>query len=143
MRSIPDSPENTPHQSKPPPHSAAHSSQPRRRLRDRRPRTTLTPSKHAHAACCTLHRMRVTGILWKSLAVGRAVASARSTDAGRRRSTDAMDATPAPNRLRSRSSPPDEDRSRSPPRNRRRPAMRHCPCAQVTARPRRAPQARV
>jgi hypothetical protein len=28
---------------------------------------------------------------------------------------------PAPNRLRSRSSPPDEDRRRSPPRNRRRP----------------------
>ena len=31
---------------------------------------------HAHAACCvsvTLHRMRVAGILWKRLAVGRAV----------------------------------------------------------------------
>ncbi len=49
---------------------------------------------HAHAACCTLHRVRVAGILWKSLAVGRAVASAQSTDAGRRRSTGAMDATP-------------------------------------------------
>ena len=62
-------------------------------------------------------------------------------------------------RLRSRSSPPDEDRRRSPPRNRRRPATppraqaaRHTapgagqpqatpPRAQVTARPCRAPQA--
>ena len=81
MRIIPDSPENTPHQSKPLPHSAAHTSQPRRRLRGRRPRATRTPSRvqtpHAHAACCTLHRMRVAGILWKSLVVGRAVASAR------------------------------------------------------------------
>ena len=49
---------------------------------------------HTHAACCTLHRMRVVGILWKSLAVGRAVASARSTDTGRRRPTGAMDTTP-------------------------------------------------
>jgi hypothetical protein len=46
------------------------------------PSRVQTP--HAHAACCTLHRMRVVGILWKSLVVGRAVASARSTDAGRR-----------------------------------------------------------
>ena len=47
-------------------------------------------------------------------------------------------------RLRSRSSPPDEDRRRSPPRNRRRPAAQPQatpPRAQVTARPRRAPQA--
>ena len=39
----------------------------------KRPRNQ-TP--HAHAACCvsvTLHRMRVAGILWKRLAVGRAV----------------------------------------------------------------------
>ena len=63
MRGIPDSLENTPHQSKPLPHSAAHTSQPRRLLRGRRPRATRTPSRvqtpHAHAACCTLHRMRV------------------------------------------------------------------------------------
>ena len=42
----------------------------------KRPRNQ-TP--HAHAACCvsvTLHRMRVAGILWKRLAVGRAVACA-------------------------------------------------------------------
>jgi hypothetical protein len=87
---IPESLENTSHQSKPLPHSATHTSQPRRRPRGRRPRATRTPSHvqtpHAHAACCTLHRMRVAGILWKSLVVGRAVASARSTDAGRRRS---------------------------------------------------------
>ena len=44
MRIIPDSPENTTHQSKSLPHSAAHTSQPRRRLRGRRPRATLTPS---------------------------------------------------------------------------------------------------
>ena len=47
---------------------------------------------------------------------------------------------PAPNRLRSRSSPPDEDRRRSPPRNRRRPARRHCPARRLlpvpAARPR-------
>jgi hypothetical protein len=65
-----------------------HTSKPRRLLRGRRPRATRTPSRvqtpHAHAACCTLHRMRVAGILWKSLVVGRAVASARSTDAGGR-----------------------------------------------------------
>ena len=80
MRIIPDSPENTPHQSKPLPHSAAHTSQPRRRPLGRRPRATRTPSRvqtpHAHAACCTLHRMRGAGILWESLVVGRAVASA-------------------------------------------------------------------
>jgi hypothetical protein len=104
---IPDSPENTPHQSKPLPHSAVHTSQPRRRLRGRRPRATRTPSRvqtpHAHAACCTLHRMRVAGILWESLVVGRVVASARSTDAGgrslsptRRHPTEACrQATPA------------------------------------------------
>ena len=52
---------------------------------------------HAHAACCvgvTLHRMRVAGILWERLAVGRAIASARSTDAGRKRRTGAMGETP-------------------------------------------------
>ena len=88
MRIIPDSPDNTPHQSKPLPHSAVYTSQPRRRLRGRRPRATRTPSRvqtpHAHVACCTLHRMRVAGILWESLVVGRVVASARSTDAGGR-----------------------------------------------------------
>ena len=45
---------------------------------------TRTPSRvqtqHAHAACCTLQRMRVAGILWKSLVVGRAVASTRQPD---------------------------------------------------------------
>ena len=43
-------------------------------------------------------------------------------------------------RLRSRSSPPDEDRRRSPPRNRRRPARRHRPARRLlpvpAARPR-------
>jgi len=50
-----------------------------------RPRNQTT---HAHVACCvgvTLHRMRVTGILWERLAVGRAVASARSTRCSRAR----------------------------------------------------------
>jgi len=43
------------------------------------PRHTHRPCNqtlHAHAACCvgvTFHRMRVTGVLWESLAVGRAV----------------------------------------------------------------------
>ena len=50
MRIIPDSPENTPHQSKSLPHSAAHTSQPRRRLRGRRPRATLTPSTRMQRA---------------------------------------------------------------------------------------------
>ncbi len=50
IRIIPDSPENTPHQSKSLPHSAAHTSQPRRRLRGRRPRATLTPSTRMQRA---------------------------------------------------------------------------------------------
>jgi len=40
-------------------------------------------TSHEHAACCvgvTLHRMRVKGIRWLRLAVGRAVASARRMD---------------------------------------------------------------
>ena len=64
--------------------------------------------------------------LWESLAVGRVVASARSTDAGRRR-RPRWTRLSSSNRLRSRSSPPDEDRGRSSPRNRRRPARRHRP----------------
>jgi len=50
------------------------------------PRHTQWPrnqTSHEHAACCvgvTLHRMRVKGIRWLRLAVGRAVASARRMD---------------------------------------------------------------
>ena len=76
--------------------------------------------------------------LWESLAVGRVVASARSPDAGRRRRPARWTRLSASNRLRSRSSPPDEDRGRSSPRNRRRPARQHRPAR----RPPPAPAAR-
>ena len=65
--------------------------------------------------------------LWESLAVGRVVASARSTDAGRRRRPARWTRLSASNRLRSRSSPPDEDHGRSSLCSRRRPARRQRP----------------
>jgi hypothetical protein len=89
------------------------------------------PAPHSHPArvCSVLHPLSHAGqgILSESLAVGRGVASARSTDAGRRRRPARWTRLYASNRLRSRSSPPDEDRGRSSPRNRRRPARRHRP----------------
>ena len=76
--------------------------------------------------------------LWESLAVGRVVASARSTDAGRRRRPARWTRLCASNRLRSRSSPPDEDHGRSSLRSRRRPARRQRP----SRRPPSVPAAR-
>ena len=100
------------------------------------------PASHSHPArvCSVLHPPSHAGqgILWESLAVGRGVASARNTDAGRRRRPARWTRLYASNRLRSRSSPPDEDRGRSSPRNRRWPAMRHRPAR----RPPPAPAAR-
>ena len=79
------------------------------------------PAPHSHPArvCSVLHPPSHAGqgILWESLAVGRGVASARSTDAGRRRRPARWTRLYASNRLRSRSSPPDEDRGRSSPPN--------------------------
>ncbi len=66
------------------------------------------------------------GILWKRLAVGRAVASALSTDSAAYALCyqESLQAVNERLKLRSRSSPPDEGRRRSPQRNRRRPAKR-------------------
>ena len=67
------------------------------------------PAPHSHPArvCSVLHPPSHAGqgILWESLAVGRGVASARSTDAGRRRRPARWTRLSASNRLRSRSSP--------------------------------------
>ena len=75
--------------------------------------------------------------LWESVAVGRVVASARSTDAGYRRRPARWTRLSASNGLRSRSSPPDEDRGRSSPCNRRRhrPARRSPPAPAARSRP--------
>ena len=99
------------------------------------------PASHSHPArvCSVLHPPSHAGqgILWESLAVGRGVASARNTDAGRRRRPARWTRLYASNRLRSRSSPPDEDRGRSSPRNRRRhrPARRPPPAPAARSRP--------
>jgi hypothetical protein len=64
------------------------------------------PASHSHPArvCSVLHPPSHAGqgILWESLAVGRGVASARSTDAGRRRRPARWTRLYASNRLRSR-----------------------------------------
>ena len=66
------------------------------------------PAPHSHPArvCSVLHPLSHAGqgILSESLAVGRGVASARSTDAGRRRRPARWTRLSASNRLRSRSS---------------------------------------
>ena len=100
------------------------------------------PASHSQPArvCSVLHPPSHAGqgILWESLAVGRGVASARNTDAGRRRRPARWTRLYASNRLRSRSSPPDEDHGRSSLRSRRRPARRQRP----SRRPPPAPAAR-
>jgi len=58
------------------------------------PRHTQRPrnqTSHTHVACC-VGVTRVTGILWERLAVGRAVACVRSTDAGHGRRNGVMGA---------------------------------------------------
>ena len=127
------------------------------------PRHTQWPrnqTSHEHAACCvgvTLHRMRVKGIRWGRVAVGRAVASGLCAKYGRPlevpcgerprrgRERPMKCASPQParwtrlsssNRLRSRSSPPDEDRGRPSPRSRRRHRPPRRPPPAPAARPR-------
>ena len=103
--------------------------------------THAQPRPNTTRACSMLHPASHAGrgILWKSLVVGRAVASARSTDAGRRspsptrrhpteagrRATPAWPRAPKPSRW-------DDQLPRGAPR-----APRPAPRAQSSARPRR------